>query len=92
MQLSCIHLFKLASNLFYYARGRWEREWVNVDEQGKKRGYMPSLHLGQDLGGTTMEGNGWLRDSATHQNIKDLLIDLPLVLTAPMLCISLLRP
>lgn len=41
---------------------------------------MASLHLLQDLGGTTMEGNGWLRTSTTHQNIRDLPVAFPLVL------------
>lgn len=41
---------------------------------------MSSLRLGQDLGGTTVEGNGLLRDSAMHQIIRGLLVSFPLVL------------
>lgn len=80
MQLSCIYMLNLVYNLFYYATSRWDTEWINIDEQGKKRWYMLSLHLGQDLGGTTVESNGWLRASSTHQNIRDLLVGFPLIL------------
>lgn len=41
---------------------------------------MSSLHLGQDLGGSAMEGNGLLRDSTMHQIVRDLLVSFPLVL------------
>lgn len=96
MELSHIHLHKLVSIIFYSTTSRRiDKYWlilINIDEWGRNRCWMPPLHPSQALWGTAMEGNGWLRDSATYQDTRNHFVGIPQTRTVSLLCIAFLKP